>query len=897
MLPRLPAIAALVVIMLAPSADGAWSPTEGSSSRRFSLVYETAFGGLPVAAAPREFRPRIGLALSGGGARAAASIGVLKVLRREGIPVAAIAGTSMGALVGGLAAAGYAPDQIEALFLENDWNDLFTDTPSRAFMTQGQKRTDNRHLLQFSVSGGRFSPPAGLTAGQKLSNLLAARTLAASFQADLDFDRLPIPFRAVATDLETGAAVAVRRGLLHDAMRASSAIPVLFPPVEISGRLFADGGLSNNLPVDIVRDMGVDLVIAVDASTPLAGKENLSSIVEVMNQAISIPVRRETRLQAARADIVIAPNTSRLSFTDFTRMAHAVRAGEQAAAEALPVIRDLIKKLSRPNGPHELFRISSLAVRGIASVPEPLIRAAAAGLQAPGGVSAQDITEALMAVDRIGVFSSLTLDLSPQASGFAAVLSVQEHSVVRAIRISGAAMIPGAEIMAEIGEPLGAPLNAAAVAEGLARIVRKYRELGFLLVRVDHAGMLPDARTLAIVLSDGRLDEIRLEGQRRTRLSLIQREMRTAKDAPLNFTTLATDIQRLYALNYFESINLDVQRSDAGGVSLTLRIRERHRGSVRLGLRYDLEDAFTGLADIAVDNIAGRGISLYVNSRFGNHLDIAAGYRSPVFLRTRFVHTLEGFRQERTFYLYQDGDRSGAVDVSRTGGNFAFGYEWFRFGDTYLRYRFSHDRASAVYGAEQPVNPSRLGTLAFVTTMDTRDSPGFPHTGVLFQGSYEVADSSYGGDIEFRKTTLFAQTAVPLGDRHTVIAETSAGFGSGTLPLQELYGIGGADHMLGSPLPGYHRREFIGSNQLAGTLAYRWKAADYQLKAVKAVFLSLVGGAGNVWDSRDSISTRELWTGAGIGIHADTVVGPFRLDLGAGEDQRRMVYFSAGFDF
>ena len=241
-----------------------------SRTLRFRLSASDAqqrIGLVPPAAG--KGRPTIGIALAGGGAKAAASIGVLKVLHGEGIPVDAIAGTSMGAIVGGFAAAGYRPDEIEAIFLHNDLNDLFLDTPARTFLTQEQKEAGSRHLLQFSLIGGSFIPPSGLTAGQKLTNLLRSKTLAPSFQAGLDFDRLPIPFRAVATDIETGAAVVIGRGVLSDAMRASSAIPVVFQPVELQGRLLVDGGMSNNLPVDVVRSMGVDLVIAVDPSTRL----------------------------------------------------------------------------------------------------------------------------------------------------------------------------------------------------------------------------------------------------------------------------------------------------------------------------------------------------------------------------------------------------------------------------------------------------------------------------------------------------------------------------------------------------------------------------------------------------------------------------------------------------
>ena len=328
----------ILAILFATGAPSVAPGTEplAAAYRRFTV---------PAPAGDRDRRlqepeqaPRIGLALAGGGAKASASVGVLRVLREADIPVEAIAGTSMGALVGGLTAAGYSPDDIERIFLENDWNDLFTDTPSRMFLTQEQKETGSHHLLQFNFVGGRFIPPSGLTAGQKFGNLLTARTLAASFQAGFDFDRLPIRFRAVATDLETGKAVPVSHGLLQDALRASAAVPVLFPPVEIDGRTLVDGGLSNNLPVDVVRDMGVDLVIAVDPSSKLERKEHLTNLREVMDQSISIQVRRETERQARLADVVITPDTKAYAFSDFARMDGIMRTGEQAARAALPAI-------------------------------------------------------------------------------------------------------------------------------------------------------------------------------------------------------------------------------------------------------------------------------------------------------------------------------------------------------------------------------------------------------------------------------------------------------------------------------------------------------------------------------------------------------------------------------
>lgn len=872
---------------------------EQTSSRtlRFTLTTSDTQGGprsvLPTAG---KDRPKIGIALAGGGAKAAASIGVLKVLRREGIPVDAIAGTSMGAIVGGFAAAGYQPDEIEAIFLKNDLNDLFSDTPSRAFLTQEQKEAGSRHLFQFSLLGASFLPTSGLTAGQKLTNLLRSKTLAPSFKAGLDFDRLSIPFRAVATDIETGATVVIGRGILSDAMRASSAIPVVFQPVELEGRLLVDGGMSNNLPVDVVRAMGVDLVIAVDPSSRLETRERLSSLVDIMSQSISIPVRRDTERQAELADVVVTPGTAAYPFAAFENIAGIIRAGEEAARAALPRIREALARLSARQ-PEVRYAIADLTLAGVPAAMQAQVRTEFAVALRPAGATGNELRELLAAIYRLGIFKDLSLELVPRGAAYGAVITATEHPVVGAIRISGAELVPAGEIMDELEGQLGRPLNVTNVSKALQRVVEHYRTQGFLLVSVKHAGMEQDGTTLSITLSEGRVDGIVLQGQRSTQPSLIRRETRLAEGAPLNFTTLEEDIQRLYALNFFESLNVDIADSGRDGVILTFKIKEKPRGTLLLGLRYDLEDSFTGLADLSVDNLYGRGIKLFLNTRFGNYTDLALGYRSPVLINTYFVHVLQAFYYDRTYALYTDQRKTGELAVSRTGVDFAFGYQWFRFGDTYLRYRYTSDRAVNIFGANGLESSSRVGSLAFLSTIDTRDRSTFSHTGLLFKGSYESAAPSYGGNLDFRKTALAGEGYLPLAERHAVIISAAAGFGSGDLPYHEQFGIGGADSLLGFPLPGYHRREFVGANLLGASVAYRWMMAEYQLKAVKAVYLVMSGGAANVWSVRDDMSLRDLRKGADIGLHADTRIGPVRLDLGAGEDKRYVVYFSAGFDF
>jgi NTE family protein len=304
----------------------------------------------PVAAGGS--RPRIGLVLSGGGARGGAHVGVLKVLEEMRIPIDAIAGTSMGAVVGGLYASGMSAAQIEREMASVDWQDAFRDRPSRRQLTFRRKQEDREFLVQLPLGfrDGDFQLPSGLIQGQKLSQLLRTLTLPA---ADIQrFDDLPTPFRAVATDLETGGAVVLKDGDLATALRASMSAPGIFAPVERDGRLLVDGGVSNNLPVDIARAMNVDRLIVVDVGFPLAARDELGSVTNVANQMLTILIRRETQKQLASlgpSDLLVSPTLPTTSSYGFSSLRKIMAAGEQGARQ----IRQQLEGLALPAEQYE----------------------------------------------------------------------------------------------------------------------------------------------------------------------------------------------------------------------------------------------------------------------------------------------------------------------------------------------------------------------------------------------------------------------------------------------------------------------------------------------------------------------------------------------------------------
>jgi NTE family protein len=283
-------------------------------------------------------RPRICLVLSGGGARGMAHIGVLKVLEELKVPIDCIAGTSMGAVVGGLYASGMSAAQIDTTMRSVDWQEAFRDLPPRRDLAFRRKQDDRNFLvnLPLGLKHGRILLPKGLIQGQKLQETLRQLTL--PFSNTTNFDLLPTPFRAVATDLLTGSAVLMDKGDLSIAMRASISAPGVFAPVETQGRVLVDGGLAENLPIDVAREMHADILIVSDVSFPLQSRSQLDTALSISNQMLAILVRKDADRQRATlrpSDILVEPALGQASSTDFTAVNSTVAAGENAARAML----------------------------------------------------------------------------------------------------------------------------------------------------------------------------------------------------------------------------------------------------------------------------------------------------------------------------------------------------------------------------------------------------------------------------------------------------------------------------------------------------------------------------------------------------------------------------------
>lgn len=290
-----------------------------------------------------KIRPKTGLVLAGGGALGMAHIGVLKVLEANHIPVDIITGTSMGSIVGAAYASGASVEELENLLANTNWDDLFDEATKRTTETYRNKDGVDGEILgsaKIGVSGGSLMEFAGVVSGQNVLPLL--QNLYHRTPGEINFDKLPIPYRAIAADLETGEPVVLGSGELARATRASMAVPGFFTPVELNGKLLVDGGIANNLPVDVALQLGAQRLIVVDLSADFKKKDELTNVFAISGQIISLLLQQNSMLQRKLmrpGDVLLLPDLKGYSATDFEKAEEIFSKGESAASERVKQLR------------------------------------------------------------------------------------------------------------------------------------------------------------------------------------------------------------------------------------------------------------------------------------------------------------------------------------------------------------------------------------------------------------------------------------------------------------------------------------------------------------------------------------------------------------------------------
>jgi len=560
-------------------------------------------------------RPKIALVLSGGGVRGIAHVGVLKALEKYHIPIDLIVGTSIGSLVGGLYASGYSTEQLQTLVDTTNWPSVlsFTDEADRTDLFVGQKQAADRNLLTMRFDG--FTPviPSALSSGQRLTTFINQLTLQGIYHPNHSFDDLKIPFRAVATDMITGRRAVLASGNLAEAIRASISVPLLYSSVKRDSMELTDGGLLSNIPVEVARDMNMDIVIAVDASSHLRKANQLNAPWEFADQIINIMAQLPNKQSLEKATIVVKPDLGEHMAADLSGLDSLIVLGENAADEQMPALLDSIRQkqsadyFSRPDVDQLSFNITAVRFQG-SELPQT-IKAELTGLASRERVTIGLIKEKVSTLYAGGNYKDVHAEIVLRDSSASVTFVNIPNPQIQSVEVTGDSVITIDELLPFIDQLRNKAENSDSTRAALNNILALYRDRGYSLARIRSVQFDSTQGYLRIAIDEGVIYHMSIEGTTKSRDWIIWRELPFTVGDIFTVSNAQQAISNIMATNLFDQVLIDVRyRGDRN--EIVIKAIEKKSELAGVGLRIDNERNVQPTVELRDENFLGTATEL-----------------------------------------------------------------------------------------------------------------------------------------------------------------------------------------------------------------------------------------------------------------------------------------------
>lgn len=816
-------------------------------------------------------RKTVGLALSGGGARGIAQIGVLKAFEDKGVPVDYLVGTSMGAIVGGLYSAGYSAAHLEELVKTLAWDDLIAlrETTRRQDLFLEQKRVRDRALLTLQFDGLKLVIPKSLSAAQSLTETLDLLALAAPYHHEKSFDDLPVQFRAIATDLVTGKRETLDKGSLSAAMRASSAVPLLFLPVEINGKQLVDGGLVSNIAVDALNEFSPDVSVAVNTLGALYKRQSDVDLPwKIADQIMGIMMQEQNRHQLRQATLELKPDIGERESSDFKNLAPLIAAGYRAGLAIADSLLELVK-IEQPND----LDVSGFEKEIVCPAPLPeeivsLLHRGAKVKATLAEVLRSDLfLDAYAEVDTVQKKARYHLSPTPSVSVVMA-RSKRDSSFVRFFA------------------PSARPTTNRTGQRLLEDIARELKQL-FPLLRIDAIALRAD--TLCLTIEEGKLSEIRYELSRGwTKRGVIEKEIEFDTLSPLAFVKVERAIEGLYNAGIFNRVSLWAARErDSSGAlrnALAIHLNEKFSEQLRLGFRVDDIYGAQMLVDFRNENFLGTGTELGGWFSVAERISSAqVEYQAHRLWSTYFTLYAKGFYQQRKIFATNvifssataTADRKQFADYGQQhyGVAFALGRQIYRDGSALIE--LTHQNAM-LFDNDLVAPSQRLWLTSLKTrfTIDTRDSPISPTKGSYTDVYFDFYPRFLGNAVTFSKLMFSHQETRALGGDVVGRLRVHVGFADNLTPFTEQFSLGGAGASFSVPFYGFRFDDARGRQIVVAGYDMEFPSP---IQLVAPTFFALHYNVGNIWAQSSRMTLREFTHGVGGELILKTPFGAARV--------------------
>lgn len=851
------------------------------SQQKDTLKFECIYKELPFGLSQKIMVgiPKVGLALSGGGARSLSQIGILRALEEKNIPIDIIVGTSMGSIVGGLYSAGYSVSELDSIVRAAKWNDLFAiDQSDRNELFVDQKVTEDRALVSFRIDD--FVPllPKSLSTGQRGAGFLNLLSLNAPIQTE-NFDNLLFKYRAVSTDLIFGREIILDGGPLGTAMQASSSVTFLLPPVKKDTLMLVDGGLVANIPVKETRRLGADIVIAGNSVSPLYQKSELNYPWIIADQLVSIPMQILNEQQLEEADFVIQPELNGVKNSDFFNIDSLIDKGYNAAIKKVDEIEKEFARQFKRNivGNGKIYR--NIFIK---EIPEDLKFSFFTEPANRDSISNREILYQLYLIQRTGNYKNVFAEI--ETFGNASFLSVfvEKNSDVFNYEIVGVSVFDREWLAQKLSTLINKPFNVQQTIRAALAILKEYKDRGFLLARIDKINFDETRGTLHIKINEGKIAKVIIRGNGKTKEEVITRELDIKPGEYLKIQEAEKGLANLRSTNLFEQIELAAEPTGEEN-NVYLNFIERPSSVLRLGMRIDNEN-FTQLSfDVRDENFLGTGTEIGAIFSGGvRNRSFVLEHRANRVFDTYLTYKLRAFYDFNDVNVYRNDSSKAHNRFSRSkdaeyrqiffGGSFGIGTQVGRFGNFFVEGKYERDIIKNKSNFAGDIYEINISSIRFSLSIDSQNKYPYPTDGFLIKTFYETAQTALGGDIGYTKFLFDYKSILGLNDPNAFIFRGIIGFADATLPLSQQFSLGGQNTFMG-----FRENEFRGRQVMIASLEYSHKLP---FKIFFDTYVKTRYDIGSIWAQREQIRYKDLKHGIGVTLSFNTPIGPADFSIG-----------------
>lgn len=822
---------------------------------------------------------RVGVALSGGGARGFGHIGVLRALDEAGIEIDIVAGTSMGGIIGGLYASGMTPNDIERAALSIDWSTFFSDKPNRTSLLYTRRIETEGALVSVRFDGVNPQIPTALSTGQKLVNVLSELTQTSSYFSGGDFANLSRRLAIVSTDLVSGEKVTFTSGSLAEALRATMGVPLAFTPLERDGQLLMDGGLLEPVPTATARSIGADFVIAVNTSSDLLPKEEITDPIDIANQTTTILSAKTQAELLADADFVITPDLHGIKATDFSSNEEAIRRGYDSTQRMLT---GMLKLLAQRSAPDTLLFIRQVdfadeTSRELALLDNRLLRDFYRAPHTPG-----QIQQLAFELYRTGKYQKVkfqtgdsdTTDLKLQLVPFPAIESVS---------IEGNRVYPDSLLQRKIdirGNPIKTIYDLRRMYDS---VIDFYRTEGYDLAQIKGAWLDSNRTDLTIVIDEGQIVGMSVEGNVKTRWWVVTSYMPLHIGDFYNKNRAIRGVQEIYNSGLYDNVNLRLEEH-SGGVHVTIIAKENKFTFARLGARYHEEFHPEAFLQVGYSNLFGTGHELSAYTRFSERRKIyQLQMRADRIFRTFVTYKIQTYYANDKIGMFDGEEETGHRTVKRWGTKLGLGQQLFKLG--LLEFIARYEQIRFTNPPSGPLSERRVASFIGSLQYDTKDRYTFPTRGATLEATAEVSSDILGADEVIRKFEGSIETFQKVGRKLNLHPRAAVGLSQTSLPIYDRFYLGGSRSFFG-----YRTDQLVGDKYLVGNLELR-------IGPVYSFYLYGRYDVGDVFGTLEDVRFDNLRHAFGVTLALDTPLGPVSFGYGRAERKIDNLYLNLGFDF